>query len=118
MRTIWAIAVAGLLVVAACGADDSGGGVTRSATVREYKVHVVPPAGPAGKMTFEVRNIGKTAHEFVIFKTDLAPDTLPLNKDGDAVDEEGAGVKHIDEIEAIEPGKTENLTVDLTAGRY
>ena len=109
-------------VLGACGSDDSKGGskggATRSATVREYKVSVVPPAGPAGKNNFEVRNTGKIAHEFVIFKTDLAPDDLPLNKDGDAVDEEGEGVEHVDEIEDINPGKTKSLTVDLDAGKY
>src|SRR5207248_618706 len=116
MRTSWmrlcVAASLGLLVLAACGADDSGGGTTRSASVREYVVHVVPPAGKAGKNTFEVRNIGKIPHEFVVFRTDLAPNALPVNAEQNTVEETGAGVKLVDEINEIDPGKTKNLTVD------
>ena len=52
----------------------------------------------------------------MIFKTDLAPDQLPLNAEG-AVDEAGAGVTHIDEVE-VEPGQAADLAVNLEAGNY
>jgi uncharacterized cupredoxin-like copper-binding protein len=118
MRKTLALVGAGLLVLAGCGSDDSGGGAGESATVREYRVTVDPAEASAGKVNFNVHNEGKITHEFVIFKTDLAPDELPLNKDGDAVDEEGAGVTHVDEIEDIETGTTRKLSVELGAGKY
>jgi uncharacterized cupredoxin-like copper-binding protein len=37
---------------------------------------------------------------------------------GGAVDESGAGVEHIDEIEDIQPNSTQKLEVDLEAGKY
>ena len=58
-----------------------------------------------------------TAHEFVVFKTDLAPDALPTGEDG-SVDEEGEGVELKDEIEDIAVGDTPTLTLDLDAGSY
>jgi hypothetical protein len=56
-------------------------------------------------------------HEFVVFQTDLPQDQLPTNEDGD-VDEEGEGVALVDEIEDIEGGSSESLTVNLDAGSY
>ena len=53
----------------------------------------------------------------MIFQTDLAADALPTNEDGD-VDEEGEGVTLIDEIEDIEAGSDDSLTVTLDAGSY
>jgi len=53
----------------------------------------------------------------VVFKTDLAPDALPLDEEG-AVDEKGEGVEFMDERENIKPGDTVALTLDLPAGNY
>jgi uncharacterized cupredoxin-like copper-binding protein len=116
MRRAWVVAVAGLLVLTGCGADDSGGGTAAGATVQEYKVVPTPDQAPVGRTTFEVTNKGKTTHEFVVFKTDLAPDELPVKDD--AVEEDGPGVTLVDEIKAIEPGTTKKLTVELEPGKY
>lgn len=72
---------------------------------------------PSGDNTFVITNTADIEHEFVIFKTDLAADQLPLTADGNAVDEEGQGVQHIDEVE-VQPGNTETLKVNLPAGNY
>jgi len=53
----------------------------------------------------------------VVFKTDLAPDALPVDEDGN-VDEAGEGVELVDEIEDIAPGDTPSLTVNLDAANY
>jgi uncharacterized cupredoxin-like copper-binding protein len=69
-------------------------------------------------VTFTVNNTGpEDTHEFVVFKTDLAPDALPTAPDG-SVDEEGEGVQLVDEIEDIAVGDTPTLTVTLDAGSY
>src|SRR5207253_8718473 len=86
------------LVLAGCGTDDSGGGAGHAATVQEFKVTVSPDTGAAGQTTFDVHNAGTTAHQFVVFKTDLAPNALPMKTDEEIVDEEGTGVALVDEI--------------------
>jgi len=53
----------------------------------------------------------------VIFKTDLGVHELPASAEG-KVDEAGAGVTMMGEIEEFDPGKTGTITVDLTSGRY
>jgi uncharacterized cupredoxin-like copper-binding protein len=114
MKRLLVLAFAAALVIPACSSDDDGGiGVTES----DFKVEPAEASASAGELTFDITNDAEQTHEFVIFKTDLAPDALPVGDDGD-VDEEGEGVTHIDEIEDIVGGSTQSLTVTLDAGSY
>lgn len=72
----------------------------------------------SGDVVFHVTN-GATdqIHEFVIFKTDLPGDQLPLNAEG-AVDEEGAGITFMGEVEDVEIGTSQDFTLTLEKGRY
>lgn len=142
-KTLTIMVVLGILAVTmACGGETSSGDKTK--TAEAGKPTAVPtaaagtqPAGTAikvaakdfafsldkrsaarGDITFTVANTGPTAHEFVVFKTDLAPDTLPLVADKSKVDEEGEGLTHIDEIGDLNNGETKTLTVKLDAGKY
>ena len=127
---IFVATVAALSLVAAGCSDDeggetgatgggaTGGGTTVDVTVQEFAVIPASSSAPAGDVTFDVTNKGPDdTHEFVVFKTDLAPDALPTAADG-SVDEEGEGVELIDEIEDIAVGDTPTLTVTLDAGSY
>jgi len=117
------------MVLAGCSSNDEGGttGSTGGATglkttveVSEQEFAILPAAdsAPAGDVTFDVTNTGPDeVHEFVVLATDLAADALPTNKDGSA-DEEGAGIKPVDEIEDIAVGDTPTLTVSLAPGSY
>jgi uncharacterized cupredoxin-like copper-binding protein len=73
---------------------------------------------PAGKVTFEVANVSKNEeeHEFLIAKTDLAPDQLPMTQAGARVDE--SKLSGLEELGDLEPGKSGKLTLDLTPGKY
>jgi uncharacterized cupredoxin-like copper-binding protein len=116
-RTITALAVVGTLclVGAACG---GGGAKTVDVTVQEFAVIPAESSVGSGEITFKVNNKGPDdTHEFVVIKTDLAPDALPTDENG-AVDEAGEGIEVIDEIEDIAVGQTPSVTVDLAAGSY
>jgi uncharacterized cupredoxin-like copper-binding protein len=103
------------LALPACG---GGGGGTVQVTLQEFSVIPAQESVSAGEVTFEVENTGpEDVHEFVVIKTDLAPDALPTDENG-AVEEEGEGMEVIDEIEDIPVGETQTLTVDLDAGNY
>lgn len=91
---------------------------TVTAEVSQFKIELGATTAPAGSVTFDVTNKGTIDHEFVVLKTDLAADQLPLSSDGKEVDEEGEGVAVVDEIAEFAPGTTESLTVDLPAGHY
>jgi uncharacterized cupredoxin-like copper-binding protein len=137
--TIWVAAAAVLsLVSAGCSSgDDAGttgaseasgasggsGAQTGSAgavdvTLQEYAIIPGAAWATAGTVTFGVANTGPDdVHEFVVIKTDLAPDALPTNKDG-TVDEEAAGLEPQGEVEDVAVGDTQSLTLDLSAGNY
>ncbi len=102
-----------LLVSTGCSSDSGGIGATEA----DYSITLDEDTAPAGDVTFDIQNDAGQVHEFVVFKTDLAPDALPTDDAGD-VDEKGEGVTHIDEVEDIAGGSSESLTVKLDAGSY
>jgi hypothetical protein len=109
-----------VVAVVALGLASCGGGeeTTVDVTLQEFAVLPAQDSAPAGTITFQVENTGPDdIHEFVVLKTDLAPDALPTDENG-AVTEEGEGIEVIDEIEDIPVGETPSLTVDLDAGNY
>jgi uncharacterized cupredoxin-like copper-binding protein len=72
----------------------------------------------AGKVTFDVTNVSKNEeeHEFLVARTDLAPDKLPMTEAGARVDE--SKLAGLEELGDLEPGKSGKLTLDLTPGKY
>lgn len=128
----WVIVVAALgLLGAACGGDEEAGGTTGTTggttgggattvavTLQEFAVIPDAATAPAGSVTFDATNDGPDdKHELVVIKTDLDPASLPTKEDG-SVDETGAGLEVIGEIEEFEPGTSESADFDLEAGTY
>ncbi|MGZ9159623.1 MAG: hypothetical protein ACXW4T_00545 [Candidatus Limnocylindrales bacterium] len=83
-------------------------------TLSEWKVVPASATAAAGPITFAVTNAGSQVHEFVVVKTDLKADALPVadNK----IDE--STLTPVEEIEDIAAGATPSLSVDLAAGHY
>ena len=95
--------------------DDNA--TTVGVTLREFSVTPDHSSAPAGVITFEVSNAGEDMHEFLVIKTNLAPDALPTESNG-SYEEDGAGTELLDEIEEIDPGGSAELSLDLEAGHY
>ena len=96
----------------------SGGSTGTTVTIRLNEYSVAPDAESAvsGPIAFQVTNKGpKEEHEFVVVRTELAPDALPTQSDG-SVNEDAVDV--VDEIEEFPVGETMDLTVDLGPGSY
>ena len=109
------------LVAAACGDDDEegdadGGAEASVVNVSLIEWSVVPDANsvPAGSVTFNVTNDHINNHEFVVIRTDLAPDALPVVEH--KVDEEQVEV--IGRIAEFAPGATQSATFDVEPGNY
>jgi uncharacterized cupredoxin-like copper-binding protein len=75
--------------------DSGGGGETVAISETEYKIDPADPTVKAGSVTFDVTNDGATAHDLEI---------------------EGDGVEEV--TDTIEPGASDQLTVDLEPGTY
>jgi uncharacterized cupredoxin-like copper-binding protein len=120
--------VAGAVALSGCSSDDDSASTpttsaaafagTVNVTVQEFAVIPDTTSAPAGEVTFSVTNTGPDdVHEFVVVKTDLAPEALPTESNG-SVDETGAGIEPVDEIEDIAVGDTQSVMADLEAGSY
>jgi uncharacterized cupredoxin-like copper-binding protein len=108
------------LTASACGGGGGGGGKGVSATLSEWQIKLDPSSAGNGQVTFNISNQGANVHEFVVFKTDLAPDALPTKtvEGSTEVDEEASGLTLVDEKEDIAPGSSVDLTVNLEPGSY
>jgi uncharacterized cupredoxin-like copper-binding protein len=119
-RTAIVAAAVVMLAGVACSSSSSSsssagsgaGGV--SATEKDFSIVLSSSTGTAGQTTFNISNEGPSTHEFVVIKTDDAPDALPV-KNG-AVDESGLTI--VDENESVAPSTTATLAVNLQAGSY
>lgn len=106
----------------AAGAGPSGAPV--AAASGEVAIHLsewsvgVPTTIQAGKADLTITNIGKIPHELLVFKTDLDASALPLDKDGNII-ENGPGVNLVSDGDNINPGASQTRSVDLSKpGQY
>ena len=118
MRFLLALPVLLLLVplALACGGDAGEGG-DLDVTLTEWEVNADPETLPEGAIVITVRNNGGEDHELVIIRTNTPVDELPTKEDG-SVDEDGAGLSDIKEIEDIGAGDRTGRTYALDPGSY
>jgi uncharacterized cupredoxin-like copper-binding protein len=87
-------------------------------TERNFAIAPAQTSVPAGLVDLAVTDRGPSAHEMLIFQTDLPADKLPLGPDG-RVDESGDGVlKLFDSGDNIDVGTTKTFHIALAAGHY
>jgi len=96
--------------------SESMTGTTIDATEKDFSISLGEDSVAAGDVTFHITNEGPSVHEFVVFQTNLAPDSLPV-KDG-VVNEDAQQLTLVDEQEDIDANTTADLTVNLDAGDY
>jgi uncharacterized cupredoxin-like copper-binding protein len=112
-----AVALVGAVGCSSSSSSSSAGGSTTggvSATEKDFSITLSSNTGAAGSTTFNISNAGPSTHEFVVIKTDDAPDALPVQNG--SVDETGLTI--VDENEGVPPSTTADLTVNLDVGKY
>jgi len=87
---------------------------TVGATLKDFSIALDPTTLGSGEITFNITNEGPSTHEFVVVRSDLAPDALPV-KDDEV--EEGT-LDAIGEQEDIAPSTTTTLSLQLDPGSY
>jgi uncharacterized cupredoxin-like copper-binding protein len=86
--------------------------------LEDFKVRRDAAVVPAGTVSFRILNQGPTTHEFIVVRTDRAPDKLPLQGDGLTVNEDAPGIDLLDEAEGLDIDDRQTLVLDLMAGHY
>lgn len=100
-----------MVLLSACGPKQT----SIDANLSTYKIDMAQTSAPAGDITFKVKNNATDmVHEFVIFKTDLDAAQLPVDSDGNVIEDQ---LQKVDEVE-LEAGKSQDLKVNLAKGHY
>ncbi len=84
------------------------------ADLKEYTVGLTSSTVKAGTVTFIARNIGSSAHDLIVLRTDLAPDKIAIDAQTQKAKEDGRAGG----VEEVPPGANRNLRIDLPAGHY
>jgi uncharacterized cupredoxin-like copper-binding protein len=113
-----ALALAVPLVAVARRHEPTPSGTPINVLLQDFKVQRDAAVVPAGTVSFHIRNQGPTTHEFIVVRTDRAPDKLPLQRDGLTVNEEAPGIDLLDEAEGLDIDDRQTLVLDLAAGHY
>jgi uncharacterized cupredoxin-like copper-binding protein len=98
------------------GHPPASSGPVLDVKVKDFKIEPSLPSTVAGSVRLRVRNAGPSTHEFVVVRSALPADQLPIAADGLSVDEDR--VAPIGELDEVEAGATDALTLALTPGRY
>jgi uncharacterized cupredoxin-like copper-binding protein len=93
-------------------------GTLHDVLLEDFEVRQETTVVRAGTVSFRVLNQGPTTHELIVVRTERAPDKLPLQKDGLTVDEEGPGIKFLEEVDGLDIDDRQTLVLDLTPGHY
>ena len=109
-------AVVAVLAVALASCGGSGSGATGDVivTMEDFSLIATPGTFAPGPITFGIDNDGPSVHEFVVLRTDDAPDALPVENGLIPEDQ----IDLVDEVEDIAPGTNSSLDVNLDAGPY
>jgi uncharacterized cupredoxin-like copper-binding protein len=111
-----------MLLVGIAAACSRGDAAPKGApvNVREHDFALTTDAQlvRAGYVTFHVRSAGPSTHEFIVARTDVAADALPLHKNDITVDEHSPRLHEVGSLAEVRLGATRNLTLKLPAGHY
>ena len=110
----------GVPVAVGCGGDggssSNGSTTTLDVTLKDFTVEPILTSTSAGAVTFKVKNKGKVAHDFLVIRTDLPVEGLPVQ--GGAVVPDGTTVNVLGVSNTLLPGASDKVPVDLVPGAY
>jgi uncharacterized cupredoxin-like copper-binding protein len=86
--------------------------------LEDFKVQPDVAVVPAGTVSFRILNQGPTTHQFIVVRTDRAPDKLPLQRDGLTVNEDAPGIDLLDEVGGLDIDDHRTLVLGLAPGHY
>jgi uncharacterized cupredoxin-like copper-binding protein len=86
-------------------------------SLRNYSI-TMPATLSAGSHTFGVTNDAKQPHELVVFRTDLPADSLPVDENGDVIEDSPELKTVADSGTDLAGGVTRAIPAKLAPGHY
>jgi uncharacterized cupredoxin-like copper-binding protein len=84
----------------------------------DFRIQATPTAVKGGLIDFTVANAGPSAHEFLIFRANQAPNALPTGSDGRVDESSDQITKVFDSGDNIAPRGSKVFHAALTPGTY
>jgi uncharacterized cupredoxin-like copper-binding protein len=104
-----------VLLLVSCTAKTPPGAPV-DVTLKDFRITPTEQTTATGDVVFRVHNDAPVTHEFVVVRTDLPADGLPLAADGLSVNEEW--LSSMGEITGTPAGETGLLPLQLAPGHY
>jgi len=124
MATVLSV-IALITSVVAIGLSARTKSVTASSAVpniavveKDFSIQATPPTVKGGLVDVTVANAGPSAHEFLIFRADQAPDALPTGSDGRVDESSDQITKVFDSGDNIAANGSKVFHAALTPGKY
>ena len=96
--------------------DKTPQGTPVDVTLKDFNITPAEQTVGTGDVVMRVHNDAPVTHEFVVVRTDLPADGLPIGPDGLSVNEEWlSAMGELDEVPAT---KSSSLALNLPPGRY
>ncbi len=116
IRFCLAIGVFALLTPAACSGAPQPKGQVVDITLKDFHIDTAMPSAAGGDVVLQIHNEAPATHEFVVVRTNLPADGLPLGPDGLSVNEDW--LDGIGELSDVAAGTVGTLPLNLAPGRY
>jgi uncharacterized cupredoxin-like copper-binding protein len=116
IRLCLAIGVFALLTPAACSTAAQPKGQVVDITLKDFHIDNATASVTGGDVVMQVHNEAPATHEFVVVRTNLPADGLPLGPDGLSVNEDW--LDRVGELNEVPAGTVGTLPLHLAPGRY
>jgi uncharacterized cupredoxin-like copper-binding protein len=109
-------ALAFVLLACCTSGERASSASTIDVRLKDFEIRASEAVVPAGGVELNVYNAGPATHEFVVVRTDLPADQLPIASDGLTVDEEE--LNPAGEISDVPIWGTDTIELNLAPGHY
>jgi len=116
IRLHLAVGVFALLMPAACTVAPQPKGQVVGVTLKDFHIDTGTPSVIGGDVVMQVHNAAPATHEFVVVRTNLPADGLPIGPDGLSVNEDW--LDRVGELNEVAAGTVDTLPLQLAPGRY
>jgi uncharacterized cupredoxin-like copper-binding protein len=114
LRPLLVAALAPVLLIGCTGQTPKGTPV--DVTLKDFSISPSTQTIGTGEVLLRASNLAPITHEFIVVRTDLPADRLPIGPDGLSVNEDW--LSSMGEIEETPPGWTGMLSLTLPPGHY
>ena len=111
-------AVVAIVLIAGCGGAprQTGAGTQVGVTERDFKITTSLARVAPGQVTLSIHNAGPDQHELIV--APAGSRALPFRSDGFTISEETIQRSEPGSVNPQEPGRTTDLKLNLSRGRY